>query len=272
MECKHCKNIFNSKYVLENHQKKAKYCLDIQKITVKEIDNNLSECKYCHKTMASNNLNRHINTCKSKDKFLLDEHKQQLEDLKLKNEELKEDIQRLHTEVAVLEVYKKFFLRAQDCVEEIAKQPKTTNNIINMPSLDLSEEKITNKVIENFTESHLFLGQRGVAKFAVENLLKNEDGAMAYKCTDISRNMFKYKDTDGKEYKDPKARKLTKKISAKVIDKAKNITDLIAERHNSNPSIETNVEMKIATNGMSDIKWIEDNNDKFTRELKILTS
>lgn len=41
MLCQYCKKTFCSKYVLQTHQKKTKYCLDIQK----QIDkNNISPC------------------------------------------------------------------------------------------------------------------------------------------------------------------------------------------------------------------------------------
>ena len=62
MECEFCKNKFNSKYVLSNHQKRAKYCLNIQN---KNVNNFI--CEYCGIDFTSKqNLNKHAIICKEK--------------------------------------------------------------------------------------------------------------------------------------------------------------------------------------------------------------
>ena len=53
---------------------------------------------------------------------------------------------------------------------------------------------------------------KGVADFVYENIIKLEDGSVVYACYDRARQMFKYKDKDGNEIKDPKAMKLRKMI------------------------------------------------------------
>ena len=57
--CNFCNNTFSSKGILETHQKKAKYCLEIQGITPskKHI------CNICKKELSTKlSLERHINT------------------------------------------------------------------------------------------------------------------------------------------------------------------------------------------------------------------
>jgi hypothetical protein len=53
--CEYCKGVFASKNTLSQHQKKARYCLDIQLKTNPEtvIDN--IPCQYCGKNFTRNN-------------------------------------------------------------------------------------------------------------------------------------------------------------------------------------------------------------------------
>ena len=62
--CNFCKNTFNSISALNNHQKKAKYCLNIQ-ITVNNSDtDNKFKCNTCSKILSSKqSLENHKNIC-----------------------------------------------------------------------------------------------------------------------------------------------------------------------------------------------------------------
>jgi len=55
-------------------------------------------------------------------------------------------------------------------------------------------------------------GQKGVAKFAYDTMLKDEEGKLKYICTDPSRQIFQYKNEEGEIQKDVKAKKLTKAL------------------------------------------------------------
>ena len=79
MECQHCKKIFNNKYTLGQHQKTAKYCLDLQGST-----NINFICTYCNKNLCTNDrLNTHYHACKEKQK------QDTAKDIKVENEYLK---------------------------------------------------------------------------------------------------------------------------------------------------------------------------------------
>ena len=41
MECEYCKNSFETKYSLKNHQKRSKYCINIQQAIVGPIVSDL---------------------------------------------------------------------------------------------------------------------------------------------------------------------------------------------------------------------------------------
>ena len=116
------------------------------------------------------------------------------------------------------EMLEKQLERSTTTVEEIAKQPKvqnTTNNnnkILIATPLDLSKENIQAAIQNNFSDEYLTQGQKGVARFAFDTMLKDEEGKLKYICTDPSRQIFQYKCDDGTVKKDVKATKLTKAI------------------------------------------------------------
>lgn len=70
-------------------------------------------------------------------------------------------------------------------------------------------EKIKQLVDEKLTRNHIVDGQKGVAHFAYNILLKDEDGNINYLCTDSSRSIFKFLNNDGIMEKDIKASRLT---------------------------------------------------------------
>ena len=62
---------------------------------------------------------------------------------------------------------------------------------------------------EKLTKDYISEGQKGVAQFACKNLLKDENGNMNYICSDLSRHVFKFYNSEGNIEKDVKANKLT---------------------------------------------------------------
>jgi hypothetical protein len=118
----------------------------------------------------------------------------------------------------------------QDKLADIAKsavqQPKSTttvkNNIrnnvyANMPPIsDLTREYIQTQVDEHFDSNYFVEGQKGVARFAYNKLLKDEDGTLYVECTDPSRHVYRFKDQDGNIIRDLKARRLTSMIAEPV--------------------------------------------------------
>ena len=103
----------------------------------------------------------------------------------------------------------------QECLYDIAKQPKITNTNTNkilsiISHLDFNNTEHVKKLIEEkYDTKYLFQGQKGVAQFAVDYILKDDTGQLKYVCTDPSRQIFKYKDSEGFIKKDVEAKKLT---------------------------------------------------------------
>ena len=165
-------------------------------------------------------------------------------------------------------MYKERTKKLENTVEEMAKQPKhITNNqnkIIITSPLNLSRDSIT-EALENFSDNHLVQGQRGVAKFAYDNMLKDKDGKLIYICTDPSRQIFQFKNDEGKIEKDVRATRLTKALieadikqtSHKIAwDKLNFLTGLVYPQYYFD----------------QEIQEMEQDNSQFSKELCCLTS
>ena len=236
MECQYCKNTFKTKYLLSLHQKNAKYCLLIQETQAVSIDSELLTCKYCNKNFSSCSLSKHLNTCKIKDKKYIEELEYKLIEFKKEIIELKSALNELKTENTI---YKELSNRNQSTVEEIAKQTKQhihttnttqTNVYNNMKPLDINKENFFKIIQESYNKDYFLDGQKGVAKFVVEKLLKDEDGKLMYVCTDPSRSIYRFKGQDGSIEKDVKAYKLTNCILENVTKKCHSIADTEIEK------------------------------------------
>jgi len=213
-ECQYCKSVFKNNNNLKTHQKRTKYCLSLQKIENPDIISDLKECEHCLKFFSSNQLGRHLDTCKIKKNNYVKGLEDKVKDLE---DKLKEKDSQITSLQFKLEIYKKdhdtiheIYKDNYETIKEIAKQPKnTTNRITFSSSMDFDVGKIKEIVETKYIEDYIFSGQKGIAKFAVENVLKDETGNLKYICTDPSRQIFKYKDTAGNIMKDVEAKKLT---------------------------------------------------------------
>ena len=215
MECEFCKKILNSISSLNNHKKTTKYCLEIQ--GKKEVIEFI--CQICNKTFTSKQmLNKHIKSCTSKN--INNDYIKELEQLKEENKKLKEENEQLKKEKENLElrtelkIIKSLNEKNDMFIKDIAIQPKfntnTTNKILNITSsLDLNKDKIKDILLTEFDKEYILDGQKSLAHFTLNNILKDENGNLSYICTDPSRQIFKYKDTTGEIIKDIKATKLT---------------------------------------------------------------
>jgi len=146
-----------------------------------------------------------LDKIKEEIRYLNKKHRQEIDKLKEENNVFK-------GKISILENNK-------DCLFEIAKQPKiansnTNNNnnkILSINShMDFNNTEHVKKIIEEkYDTKYLFQGQKGVAQFAVDYILKDDNGELRYVCTEPSRQIFKYKDSEGFIKKDVEAKKLT---------------------------------------------------------------
>ena len=313
--CNFCFNAFATEILLDKHKTNTKYCLELQekelqgkelqgKELQKKKEKHIFRCPDCNNNFSTKqSLTNHINVCKiTKQKLLNDKDEEikklrnfllqkdtekdnEIKNLLLQINELKNKQNNDEKLIAELQAKLEIYKDSQDCLKEIAKQPKTiqnkniqnksiqnnnhsvNNKYVYLTPLDLTHEIIKQKVEENFTKKHLIEGQKGVAIFTYDNLLLDENNNLKYLCGDTSRNLFYYKNPDGTIEKDPKATNLTKMIVEDVIAKSHNMVMEILD----NDTIEMLQKLDYQ-NIFYDIKHLRDDNGKFISNLSSLTS
>lgn len=212
--CEYCQTLFDTKGILKNHQKSAKYCLEKQNKTF-EI-NNCHKCKACDKLFSQkSNLTRHEKTCI----YILinqnEELKRQLNEKESEITSLKEEIISYKSKI---EIYKE----DKDCLHKIALQPKTNNNNITNNLGILNLDTLTRNfqsALENISADDILDGQKSIARLVAPCFIE-DDGTKLLSCSDISRSIFAYKDGSGSVIKDLQCAKIAKTIEPFASKKA----------------------------------------------------
>jgi hypothetical protein len=298
MECEFCKKNFSSKSNLRYHIKTNKKCQEIQ--LQQNKDNIVFECincEFCDKNFTKQTIKIHHKTCKKKldieMKNLISDKDTEIKKLKKDNKNIKtekeriknllsekvEENKKLQLRIVELETENKIYLQDREVVQKLALQPKTTttntnnndNRIrINNNNFFDNPEKIKQMIDEKLTKDYISDGQKGVAQFACNNLLKDENGNMNYICSDPSRHIFKFHNSEGNVEKDVKANKLTNMlIEAGIANKALSMAPLLWTDEDGN--INTN-NFLIFSPYTTEIASMQVDNTVFRNELATLTS
>lgn len=164
------------------------------------------ECEHCHKQYSSlSSLNHHKKTNKS---CLLIRHNDKLRIIELEKI-LEEKNKELQMKNSIIQ-------EKDEIIKDMAiKSTSTTTNItVNnkytfLQTFNLSADYIKSQINTKFTEVHLLNGQKGVAIFTNQYLIRNEEGKPNYFCTDLNRRVFIYKNGEGFIQKDFKSVILT---------------------------------------------------------------
>jgi len=219
MECEFCKKVLSTKGNLSYHQKNNKACLLIQqKKGDEEIQIELINCKFCKKTFSESNLVKHLVKCKIKPQIEIEIIRKEkdeiitnmntlIKNLKKKNSDLNIENNTLKNTVSI---YEKMYNNDHKEIIKMAVEAKTTNNkIIVKNNFFNDSEKVKEIINSKLNRFDIADGQKGIAKFAMDNFLKDDEGVSNYICTDPSRHIFKYQNENGVLEKDVKAKKLT---------------------------------------------------------------
>ena len=261
MECEYCKKSFSNKFTLKNHQLNAKYCLEIRK-----KDNENFKCSFCKKNLASKwSLDNHLDNCVDKFKILLEEKekdilhcKENISKLENQNKELLQQIK----DLASIAIDKPNTINNNHNLTNNSNNKMIDNRTLNMIPLDLNQENLKRTLEEKFTENHLINGQKGVAQFFVDNILVSDDNKYMIKCTDPSRKMFIYLDSEGKVHKDMNAFKLTHIISDPVIDISHKLVNELPDKYPDDMD-----RVDYAMNKFVEIVNIKTDNNEFIKNL-----
>jgi hypothetical protein len=208
MKCEFCSNEFSNKQNLNYHQKKAKYCLLIQK---KDPDQTF-RCDGCNKQFTSNvTLVRHKKGCSSTE--LIKKLREDNDIQKTLITELKKEVELLRTDKKDLQDrYDNLSITAVKRPTTSTKNVQINNYIKNMPPLLQSD--ITDNV-HNLTLEHHSKGPEGYAEYALEFPFKDK-----IVCVDTARNKIKYKNEDGDVVEDVGFRKMMVKLCTELKDRS----------------------------------------------------
>ena len=194
MECEFCKSILKTISSLNYHKKNNKKCLETQKIVT--TDNELQ--------ITINNLNYENAKLVFNNKTLIN-----------KNKKLELEISKMKKYIVKLEAENTIYSKDHETLTSIAKQPKTTSTTNNNYNLCIYDDNLIKDrfsiAINNIKPSDLYDGQKSIGRF-VAPCLQNDDGSKMFSCTDFSRNVFVYKDTNGNINKDIKCKNLANLI------------------------------------------------------------
>ena len=149
----------------------------------------------------------------------------------------------------------------------------TTNNSLNIAtSMDFGNIDNIKNLLDNYlTINHVVDGQKGIANFVRETMLLDNNGISKYVCTDPSRYIFKYKDTNGEIKKDVEAKKLTSSLIKGGLRKQTAIigNDWLESQENSNDYLH---KLELMMEFQQNIHKLGDNNTDFRKELVAITS
>ena len=206
MFCEYCNTEFKTISSLNNHKRNAKYCLKLQNKENKENEKvKENKCIYCSKTFSEKYLKIHVSKCINYFEIKIEELKKEI---KNKEEEFKKVLIEKDNEIIKLKVENSFlqnehnlfinsYKEDRDHIKELSKAPTIINNshsINNMLINPIIENipKIKEKIEHNLNINHIIEGQKAIANFAVNNILKDDNGNITYVCTDPSRGFFKF--------------------------------------------------------------------------------
>jgi len=256
-ECEHCKNSFKTKSSLNQHQNRAKYCLALRDKQSKQY-----LCEWCDKTFTRQyDLSNHHKICKDQINYLKNELKESLYKIEILEQNLKVCSEKY-------DLYRELYEENKGIVQNMAQRPTITNNtrnnnLVMMSPLDLSPERIRSIVENSFAIEHFNDGQKGVANFAVDFVLKDEEGNIVYHCGDCTRQTFKYKDMCDQIVKDVKTQKLTKLLAPEIKVKT---TQLAKDMYSDDVGEQERIYTKY-----NSIQKLDKDNTEFVNHLSSLT-
>jgi len=158
--------------------------------------------------------------------------------LKVRYEELEKQhdktISKLELKIAQCDAF------IQTLAREGSNKVTTTHNTVNNTirnqlsstyTVDSLEPKqLEDTMRQHYTERDFFGGQKRLAGFCVDHIIKTPDNKMMVCCTDVSRKKFKILDIQGNLKEDIEARLLCKKLTVPVKMITKEIYDTVIER------------------------------------------
>ena len=291
-KCNRCSKILSSKQYLKVHEEKCEGLkedlslnLDFQEEECNSTiatEKKIFKCEYCGKILSrKQSLLNHLNCCyKKKDKELVELKERTDRELIEKDKIIVKVNTQLENYKEQLEKQEENYKNLQDKLDKIANKAidrpttsfnNTTNNNLNITtSMDFDNmETLKDAIDTKLNANHIVDGQRGLAQFLVDAILKDSEGNLKYKCTDSSRGIFKFLNSQGEINKDVDAKKLISYIVSCGI-KGKSVE--IANRwYRDEDGVIDMMKYEIMNEPQQHILKIEDDSSSFRRELASMT-
>ncbi len=224
--CVFCDKDFSTNKILNEHQRRAQYCLKKQaKQNVLPKSKPLSREEYIRLVERNTIAEKELGDTKKQ----LDDVKEELERTKQRLEVSRKEVLSLKEELN--NSLKEANSRLEAMLREQISRPTTSSSTIVNGNLQTTN-KITNG-IENFTQmlapitdnylqdqakflqrEHIEQGAEGYARYALEYPLKNR-----VVCTDFSRRKLQYRNDKGHIIQDPEMRKLSQDLFKAIEDR-----------------------------------------------------
>jgi hypothetical protein len=212
---------------------------------------------------------KEIENLKKNRDILLKDKDREYKFLSKENENLKQQLYKKEDEI----------LDLKDRIERmgtiaIKKSTTTTNNTINHLELNqfISQDYIDNKIENKFNDTYIIDGMRGVAQFVRDHIIKLDNGTLVYGCYDYARKMFKYRDDEGNEDKDPGALKLIRMLQPGLLKQTQVLHEYfdnecnILEKEEERNGILSNKEQK----DLEKMKFLKDSANKTGMVIQIM--
>ena len=207
--CEFCNKNFKYKRTLDKHQKNAIYCLKIQNT----INNRSYNCYGCDEEFIDQiKLEQHRNTCIPYKDYEIKLLKDNIKNIEKENYALKKIIKEKEN------VVKEFMELDKDknkLIKDIEKKVKTQkglenikdtiidNKILSMSILDFNDiHKNMISILDKYEYNDILEGQKGFAKFIVNNILTDSNGNLKYVCVNLNEKIFKFLNPIGNIEKD----------------------------------------------------------------------
>ena len=183
-KCKYCKNDYSTNISLKNHQKTAKFCIEIQKKTQNKTNNQIIEiksfhCTYCEDTFnVKCNLERHYETCKIRLNKIKEENDKKKDNEILELKQTIENLKNKYQELVILNIkYEEKLYMKDDIVKELKKEIQTLKQESKETynTFFEKEEKLVDTLLQQNNSNKNLNGNRTQFK-TVQNLTINNYG------------------------------------------------------------------------------------------------
>ena len=192
---------------------------------------------------------------------IIKENQLKIDEIKKENFELRKE----------LEIKDEIYKDEHKTIKKLALQSKNTTNNNIIGNLNLDDTKRIKDILEKeFTSNDILDGQKGLANFAFNKILRDNEGNLVYVCGDSARKIFRYKDPVGKIIKDVNTQKLTEAFIMSDISQITNVKS--QEFWINEDGSQDHRKYNIISNPAAEIMNLKYNNVSFREQLVNLTS